>query len=364
MSHPKFDEKELKVVSEMPGFFPGMAATPLYDFPVTRKEAYISMMKKDPIWQITTIESGIFTPQIIADNIARGFSFEAQVLARENFGGKDMFGVEWVYVDVAGGSMVKPGSPLLENANEWYDKLVWPDVDSWDWETSGKLNREFFDRSVYLAPTILNGFYERLISFMDFDGAILAMIDEDQKEAVKDLFDKLADLYIKIIDKFIEYYQIDGISFHDDWGSQRAPFFSPATGLEMVVPAMKKLTDHIHAKGLFADLHSCGHLELQVPNFIAAGWDSWSPMPMNNIEMLYEKYGDKIVLGAIPEPFDPTTASEEEQRAAAARFVDQYCQKDKPTTISFYGSQALTPAFREELYKLSRIKFSEQAQLA
>ena len=67
------------------------------------------------------------------------------------------------------------------------------------------------------------------------------------------------------------------------------------TTAEMVVPAMKKLTDYVHSKGMYCDLHSCGHIELQVPNMIAAGWDSWSPMPMNDTMMLHEKYGDKLV---------------------------------------------------------------------
>ena len=106
--------------------------------------------------------------------------------------------------------------------------------------------------------------------------AIVALIDEDQKEAVKELFERLTDLYIQVVDKFVEVYPvIDGFCVHDDWGSQRAPFFSPATAMEMLVPAMKRLTDHMHSKGLYADLHSCGHLELQVPAMIAAGWDTW-----------------------------------------------------------------------------------------
>jgi hypothetical protein len=34
---------------------------------------------------------------------------------------------------------------------------------------------------------------------MDFEGAILAMIDEDQKDAVNAFFEKLTDLYIKLM---------------------------------------------------------------------------------------------------------------------------------------------------------------------
>ena len=144
MTHPKFDEKELNVVSEIPNMFdPSAPGTPIYDFPVTPREAYIYAMKRDPIWQLMNVESMIFTPKVYPDNVARALVVEAEPLAREDFGGKDMFGIEWEYVDVAGGSMVKPGAPLLEDANEWYDKVVWPDINSYDWEASAKANEGF-----------------------------------------------------------------------------------------------------------------------------------------------------------------------------------------------------------------------------
>jgi hypothetical protein len=41
---------------------------------------------------------------------------------------------------------------------------------------------------------------------MDFEGAILAMIDEDQKDAVNAFFEKLTDLYIKLYDKMMTYF--------------------------------------------------------------------------------------------------------------------------------------------------------------
>jgi predicted HAD superfamily phosphohydrolase YqeG len=34
---------------------------------------------------------------------------------------------------------------------------------------------------------------------MDFDNAVVALIDEDQKEAVKALFERLTDLYIGLL---------------------------------------------------------------------------------------------------------------------------------------------------------------------
>ena len=49
MHHLKFNEAELKVVSEIPSMMPGAPPTPLYDFPVTRREAYIATMERKPL---------------------------------------------------------------------------------------------------------------------------------------------------------------------------------------------------------------------------------------------------------------------------------------------------------------------------
>jgi uroporphyrinogen-III decarboxylase len=191
---------------------------------------------------------------------------------------------------------------------------------------------------------------------MDFEGAAMAMIDEEQQDAVKELMDALADLYIKIVDNFNTYFGLNSFTVHDDWGSQMAPFFSPVVGAKLIVPAMRRLTDHIHSLGGWADFHSCGHVDVCVPNMIAAGWDSWSGMPMNDTQTAYEKYGDKIVLGVIPEQFDPAATPEADQRAAARKFVDKFCKPGKPSLVNYYGAAVLTNAFREELYKYSRTK--------
>ena len=103
---------------------------------------------------------------------------------------------------------------------------------------------------------------------MDFEEAAVAMIDEDQQEAVKDLFDKLADLYIELIKKFQSVFgkeQIAAVCLHDDWGHQRGIFFSADTIREMVVPYMKKVVDFIHAEGMIAECHSCGKVDPLLP---------------------------------------------------------------------------------------------------
>ena len=358
---PKFDPKELKVVAETPAS-PIMPSMKIYDYPVSPREGYKALLRRKPYWQVMALESQMFMPKLLPDNVARAFVIEAEMINPvTEGGGPDMFGIEWEYIQQVGGSMVRPGKPFMEDANEWYDKLVWPDIDKWDWEGTAKRNEGFLsNENTFVVSWFQNGWYERLISFMDFEGAVLAVFDEDQKPAVHALFDKLTDLYIRIFDKFITYFpRIDGFCIHDDWGSQKETFFSPAVAEEMIVPYMRRVTDFLHSKGKFAELHSCGMALKQVPNIIAAGWDCWCPQAMNDTQLMYELYGDKLIIGVIPDQFDPETTPEDVQRAMAREYADKFCNPDKPSYFNYYGAAVLTPAYREELYIRSRENYSK-----
>ncbi|MCL2227792.1 MAG: methyltransferase [Oscillospiraceae bacterium] len=361
MKVPVFDPKELKVVSEMPpsALFP---AIKIFDYPVTSKEAYRAMLQRKPIWQVTLLDSMLFTPALYPDNIARGQVFEGHPFNPvTEGGGPDMFGIEWEYVEQVGGSMVRPGEPFIEDANELAEKIVWPDIEKWPWEEAAARNNEtFLASNAYMNAWFVTGWYERLISLMDFEGAVMAVFDEDQQDAVKAFFDKLTDLYIKMLEKFFHYMpKIDGVCFHDDWGSQKETFFSPAVAEEMIVPYMKRLTDYVHSTGRQCELHSCGQLLKQVPNIIAAGWDYWNPQLMNDTHKIYELYGDKLMVGVAPEPFDLENTTEEEQRKRAREYADKFCDPKKPSVLNQYSCSLLTPAFREELYIRSRENYSK-----
>lgn len=263
-----------------------------------------------------------FYPDVLPDNRARGFvNDEGRWISNDEKGGKDMFGVEWVYVPSAGGSMEKPGIPfLLEDVNDWHRVIQWPNVDNWDWEKSAERNRLLLnsDRVKYIP--LLNGFgFERLVSFLGFENAAVALIDDDQVDAVRELLDQLAELACRIVDLCCTHYDVDGFLVHDDWGGQRDPFFSQAVGRELFVPPMQKITSRIHAHGKVAELHSCGCLEKQIVNFIEGGWDIWHPMTdINNTMALFEKYGDQIVLGVSPEGWN----RRETQENAAYSFAE------------------------------------------
>ena len=372
---PKFDPKELELV-ETPGAFGRVSKN--FSYPLNKHDHGVAMFSRKPWWQgMQAMDATIFTPRVIPDNVARGFVFEgARFDANTEGGGPDMFGVEWEYIKTVGGSMVRPGQPFLEDISEWREKIVWPDIEKWDWEGSAKINN-----GTYLRPENFNqmwfqtGFYERLIAFMEFEGAIMALFDEDSQEDVMAFFDKLTDFYITVFAKAIDTFPyIDAFFIHDDWGSQKETFFSPDLAEKMIVPYMKRLTDYLHSRGKFCELHSCGNNYKQVENYIKAGWDAWAPQLMNDSYKIYDDFGDKILIATFPQnipeeimalPTDQERGAafaklpEEEQRRIAREYVDRCCRPDKSSFYNFYAAHWLTPAFREEMYKQSRINYSK-----
>ncbi len=357
-----YSEAELTVVGEYlrPTEPVGMPPTQKLNTPVTPKENLIAAWKKEGgLWFPSSGRDILFLePRINTDHVARAEVRDLEPpYTDETKGGPDLFGVEWVYVPVVGGSMVKPGNPILEDVNDWPEVIHFPDVDSFDWAHCKEVNAPFNDDGRSLGVTFQNGMFERLISFMDFEGASMALIDEEQQDAVHALFDKLADMYIKMIDHYLDCFHLDGIMFHDDWGSQRAPFFSLATCMEMIVPHIKKIVDHCHEKGLWFQQHSCGKNEMLVPAMIEQGVDMWCPQTMNDVKMLNEKYGDRLMFGATPPVLEPD-ASDAEIEAAAKAFVADYAPQfdEKPILMMDFRC---APKYRNEIYKQSRIALAK-----
>lgn len=352
-----FNEKELEIVSIQPE----TSRSPKFEkfsYPVTEREAYLNMLAGNPAWVLTGDEVQRFFPSIIPDNIARGFVAEnGSFDPLKDAGGKDMFGVKWIYVPTAGGSMEDPNEDhLLEDTNDWREVIVFPDVGSWDWAGSAEKNKDYLADDKIVLPWIFTGWFERLVSFMGFENAAIALLDEDQRDALVELMDALSDVYIDIINHFVKYYgHVDGIFIHDDWGSQQAPFFSRAIAAEVFVPAMKKVTNHVHDLGMFAELHSCGnHGAQQIENIVTAGWDAWMPQTMNDIDALWQEWGDRILLSPqISSNLDKLSI--EEALAAIDWFVERYCTAPgKPVYLHMSDKAFLVPELRKELYVKSR----------
>ena len=364
-----FDEKELEVVGVHPsgayGMFVNMGidsmppVEPIYNRPITPRENMKLLFSGQTPWWIphtgmAYTEVNNFRPRIFPDNIAVRLVWDGEEPPMEY---KDLtatgwFNLDWVFVPVAGGATVKPGSPMLEDMNDWEEVLEWPDLNAMDWEAMGRGNAAYFETPQANELGLLDGFWERLISLMDVSGAAIALVDEDQKEALHAFFDRYTEHMIECIRRVKAVLPLDGVLIHDDWGTQNGPFFSPETAREMLLPYLKRIVDYIHSEGMFYEQHSCGNCTPLVPIYMEAGVDLWTPQLMNDFDgILKTCRGSKLHIG-MPCPVGPE-ASEEEARQAARDWFDKYGEEQ--VTISPMMSH---PAFMEELYKVSRIRYA------
>ena len=152
-----FVESELETIGEIPGIF-GRPGTPIRNTPVSPRENMAALYyEKKPYWLPVSLESRMFSSQLYSTRLSRGSGKDQT----------DVFGIEWEYVPAVGGSIVRPGSPFLEDVNEWKEKVIIPDVESWPWKEEAKDVK--LDPRFSHEMSFVNGFwFERLISFMDF----------------------------------------------------------------------------------------------------------------------------------------------------------------------------------------------------
>lgn len=354
-------QEELKVIGSYPSvMYNGreMPPSPKYNTPITpRENVYRYFRAGGALWTPNGGDIVTIIPKILPDNPARGFVFDLEPFDIKEAGGKDFFGIEWEYVPQVGGSMVRPGKGvLLEDVNDWEKVIKFPNLDDYDWEGSSKRLKEVTEAGRAVSVWVMNGLFERLISFMEFENAALALIDEDQKDALHALFSRLCDFYDDMFERFKKYYHADGVYFHDDWGAKRSPFFSLEVCREMLVPYLKRVAESCHKRGMYLDLHCCGYNEMLVPAMIEADVDVWSGQTINDRLRILSKYGDKIKLSVGPDMQMPAPGTSPEDMAKAANeALDKFIEDYKPYMNSILiSSMGGAPGMYEKIYALTR----------
>ena len=333
MSLDHFTEDELQVTGTLAGFM----KPERYNTPITPRENMLRLYEgKTPMWIPSPWEAASIKVDCDPENVARSPS-----------GGVDGYGVEWIFVKTAGGAMVKPGNPKVPDISEWEKYITVPDPETWDWAGAYEKQKDALaDPTLFTTVTFGSCLFERLIAVMDFENAAMALVDDDQKEGVHRFLRAVTDYRKKYYTLVKKWFDPDGVNFNDDWGSQRAEFFSRETAAEMLVPYVKESVACAHDLGMYVDLHCCGFVEGFVPFFIEEGFDTWGGQPLNDKPKLKKLYPDSLVFThQIDERPD---ASDEEIDAAVAIFMEEFGYDNR----GFYGG--FDPRYRRKVYEASR----------
>ena len=268
----------------------------------------------------------------------------------ETTDGYDWWGVYWQWVPSAGGSITKPGTRTIYDLANWENEVEWPDISLVDFEADGKKLAANLDPNRAHIYECVEGLTERLHEMMPFDEFLLSFYTEP--EALERFLQKMADYKIETCEKIFKYYgRVDGICYHDDWGTQRAGFFSNEMFREQIMPATKRFLDYVKSQGKFIELHSCGANTQYCEEMIEMGIDMWSPqMNCNDADVLYENFADRMGftfnIDILP------TDNEQQIREKCDAFVEKYGAKGR-IMASAWAAPEQSAIAADEIYNFS-----------
>jgi len=243
-------------------------------------------------------------------------------------GGLDGFGMLWAQNEAGfGGGIPAPGTIVLNDICEWESVIQWPDLDDYDWEGQAEAQLSRADRTTQVVEySSWNGPFLRMMDLMGFSEGLVALYEEP--EASKAFLNAIADFKIRSAERAVKYFKPDTYCIFDDVASEYAPFISPETYRDIIMPSHIKINQALEAMGVIPNLHVCGKPEILVPLFIEEGAHAWEVcQPENDLVGLGQKYGDKIAfIGGYDmiQKIYKVGDTEEEIRASVRACMDKY----------------------------------------
>jgi len=207
-----------------------------------------------------------------------------------------VYGVTYVgSSDFFNGAMPAPGPHLLDDISDWPKVIKNPDNSHRDWEGYYRAQTDRLDRVNKCVKVSGGDYFLTLVSFMGFEGALIAMYTEP--EAVYALFEYISEHYLEVAKQEIRYVKPDIYGIMDDDAAALAPFYSVETYRELVKPFHKKHADLALENGILLDRHDCGHCESFIDDWIEMGIRAWNPAQvMNDLVGIKKKYGRRLAL--------------------------------------------------------------------
>lgn len=144
------------------------------------------------------------------------------------------------------------------------------------------------------------GFFEHFNDVFGIENQLLylAMYPDELSE----LYRRQAEWTVRFADHCIDL-GVDMIHISDDWGAQKDLLFSPRLWEELIYPQMKRVVDHVHARGVLCSLHSDGCITKVTDGIERLGLDCihpWQESAGMSYDLYLEKYADRFaILGGV-----------------------------------------------------------------
>jgi hypothetical protein len=261
---------------------------------------------------------------------------------------KDFWGASYIWEEGVIAGLPKPNAFILSDVTKWDKEIKAPVVPDLDYAAMAKAELEGIDRT-QLAVRCDLGLqpYQQLVAMMGFTETLCAMYEEP--EAVKELLNYIADWWVPLIEKVVEYWKPDVVTMADDTAAKLQPFFSVEMYDEIYKPIYARIIEPAKSRGVQVDFHNCGRCEDFVPSMIDVGVDYWNPCQSeNNMLAVKENYGKKIVLSGCWEYEVQLTDDEDTVRGYVRKYLDTFAKDGGLIAMAFAGDFMAGP---EEMAK-------------
>ena len=231
----------------------------------------------------------------------------------------DEWGCTWARSEVANMGQVK-GHPLAD----WgaLHRFRWPDPDAPAFY-DGIAARFAGSEGKYVITSIFMLLFERLHALHGFENTLRDLYLE--RERIGRLADRIVEFDLGIIENIGRRFpgQIHGMSFTDDWGTERAGFISAKLFDAFFKPRYRRLFDAMHAQGWHVWMHSCGKVDAYIDSLIEAGVDVLNlqqPRVFGAFEAFGHRFAGRVCFESLCDiqhtlPFEGDDAIREEARA-------------------------------------------------
>ncbi|MBN1996872.1 hypothetical protein JW935_04910 [candidate division KSB1 bacterium] len=209
---------------------------------------------------------------------------------------------------------------------EEFEQYPWPVVSDSSTESLEWYEKNLPDNMCIVGSGGFAHFAEYINWLMGYETLCYALYDN--RDLVKAIYEKLFEIYDRVIRIFLQFDRVKLINGSDDMGFRSGPLISPADLREFVLPGHKHLARLSHEAGRPYILHSCGNLQSIMNELIDDVKIDAKHSFEDTIESVIDLkpvYGDKIaLLGGIDVDF-LCRADEKAIRERVRRTLDK-CQ--------------------------------------
>jgi uroporphyrinogen-III decarboxylase len=138
------------------------------------------------------------------------------------------------------------------------------------------------------------GVFENCHHMMGIDDCLLNLAEEP--DLMKELIKVVTDYELSYAEQVCKYLKPDAVFHHDDWGSHRSSFMSPAMFDDFFLEPYKQIYGYYKSHGVELIVHhSDSYAANLAPEMIEMGIDVFQGcVTTNNVPELVKKYGGKI----------------------------------------------------------------------